>query len=380
MNKMIYLDYASTTPINPEILKTYEYLLENYFANSDSLYDLGLKTNQLMEQSREQIARLLGVKNEEITFTSGASECNNMLIKGIAFANMHKGKHLITSVVEHSSVHYAFEQLADHFGFEVTVLPVTSAGVVDPLVLKQALRSDTTLVSIMAINNETGAVSDLNALAQVVHENSKAFFHSDCTQMLGKMRIPVEVLDCASFSAHKIYGCKGSGFLYRKANVACLPLINGGQQENGMRGGTSNTPCNIVLAKTLRLSLEQMKSHNQIVMDLNEYLRYSLSKMDDIVINSPLDATPYILNFSCTCMTSEILLNALNERKIYVSARSTCSSKVKAPSNVLLAMGYDKKRATQAIRVSFSHLTQKEEVETFIKNLKEIMNEYRIKQ
>ena len=376
---MIFFDSASTTPLHPEVLKTYVYILENYFANSDALYDYALKSSSLMEQSREQIASMLKVKDNEIFFTSGASESNNMLIKGISFAYQHKGKHLITSAVEHSSVMGAFKQLEEYFGFEVTYLPVNSKGVVECEQLKKALRPDTILVSIMSVNNEVGSINDLKALSKIVKTYSHAFFHSDCTQSLAKMEIPMECLDAASFSAHKIYGCKGSGFLYKKVNIQLLPLINGGQQEEGLRGGTSNHPCNIVLAKTLRLAMEKMDEHRQKVAQLNDLLRRELNRMDDIIINSPEDATPYILNFSCTCMTSEIMLNALNERQIYVSAQSTCHSKTKSVSEVLLAMGIGQKRASQALRISFSYLNTEEEVIEFIRNLKEILNEYRIK-
>lgn len=361
------------------MLKTYKYLLETYFANSESLYDSGIKVNKLLEQSREQIAEMLDVKEDEIIFTSGASESNNMLIKGIAFAYQHKGKHLITSNVEHSSVEGAFRQLQDYFGFEVSVVPVNEKGVVTSEALKKVIRKDTILVSIMATNNETGSINDLRSLSEVIKSHSHAFFHSDCTQSLGKNEIPFDRLDAASFSAHKINGCKGSGFLYKKSNIQLLPLINGGQQEYGLRGGTNNHPCNIVLAKTVRLALESMHEHALHVSHLNDLMRRELNRMDEIVINSPEDASPYILNFSCTCMTSEILLNALNEKKIYVSAKSTCHSKTRSVSSVLLAMGIDEKRASQAIRVSFSRMNTEKEVLDFIKILKEILNEYRIK-
>lgn len=376
---MIYFDYASTTPLSAEVLKTYTYVLENYYANSDSLHDAGLKVNELMEQSRDQIASLLKVKSDDLIFTSGASESNNTFIKGVAFANQHKGKHLITSKVEHSSVNECMKELEEVFGFEVTYLDVNEQGIVEPELLKKALRKDTILVSIMALNNEVGAIFPIQEYAKIVHENSLALFHSDCTQILGKYPIPLKELDGASFSAHKIFGCKGSGLLYRKSHLKLVPLINGGQQEKGARGGTSNAPCNIVLAKTLRLSLESMTKHTAYVTRLNQQLRKELGEMEEIEINSPVSASPYILNFSCKCMTSEILLNALNEHEIYVSAQSTCSSRTRRPSRVLQAMGYDEKKANRSIRVSFSHLNNETEIKLFIQTLKEIMNEYRIK-
>lgn len=377
---MIYLDYASTTPVNQEVLKAYTYVLEKYYANTDSLHDAGLRVAELMEQSREQTASCLKVKANELMFTSGASEANNMAIKGSAFALQHRGKHLITSCVEHSSVDQAMKQLQELFGFEVTYLPVNSSGVVEAETLRQALRKDTILVSIMALNNEVGSINDIAELAKVTHESSRAVFHSDCTQILGKQLLTfLPNIELASFSAHKIYGLKGSGLLYHKQNVHLVPLICGGQQEAGLRGGTSNAPCNIAWAKTIRIACEEMDEHSRHVSELNQHLRLGLAEIDGVEINSPHDATPYILNFSVMGMTSEVMLNALNHYGICVSSRSTCSSKTKAPSKVLMAMGYSEERATHSLRISLSHLSKKSEVDELLKVLKEIFNDYRIK-
>lgn len=377
---MIYFDYASTTPMRPEILKNYTYVLEKYFANTDSLHTLGIQVAELMEKSREQIASCLKVKSEEIFFTSGASEANNMAIKGCAFAYQNRGRHLITSCVEHSSVLHTFEQLEEIFGFEVTYLPVNKEGKVEVETLRKALRPDTVLVSIMALNNEVGAINPIHELAECVHANSRALFHSDCTQMLGKYPLDfLKEIDYASFSAHKIFGCKGSGFLYKRNHVKLVPLINGGQQEDGLRGGTSNAPANIVLAKTLRLALDEMAMHYEKVQKLNQRMRTALAQMDEVEINSPDDASVYVLNFSFTCITSEIMLNALDNRGFCVSAQSTCSSKTNRPSHVIINMGYSEARAGRAIRCSFSHYNTEEEVDKFIQTIKEILNDYRVK-
>lgn len=377
---MVYFDYASTTPLHEEVLKTYMLVLSKYFANTDSLHDAGIKVSDLMEQSREQIASCLKVKSEEILFTSGASEANNLALKGIAWKYQHRGRHLITSSLEHSSVNETMKQLRDVFGFDVTFLESNEFGQVEVETLRKALRADTILVSIMALNNEVGTMSKIEALADLTHENSRAFFHSDCTQMLGKHSIDfLAKIDLASFSAHKIYGCKGSGFLFKRRNVELLPLINGGQQENGLRGGTSNAPCNIVLAKTLRLALDSLSEHLQVVRKLNKTLRGLLSELDEVEFNSPMDASPYILNFSFKSITSEIMLNALNEKGFCVSAQSTCSSKAKSPSRVLRAMGFSEKRAQRSIRCSLSYKNTENEIEEFVKAIKEILNDYRIK-
>lgn len=376
---MIYLDYSSTTPIREEVLKTYTMLLKTYYGNSDSLHDLGRETGKLMEQSRAQIAQLFHVYKDEILFTSCASESNNYATKGYAWKNQNKGKHLITTCVEHSSIHNAMEQLKEMFGFEVTYLPVNQQGVVDIEDLKKALRKDTILVSMMMVNNETGAVNPIKECAEYVHANSRAAFHMDGVQALGKIPVDLSCVDMATFSAHKIYGLKGSAILYKKRNITLLPLISGGQQEDGYRGGTSNAPSNIVFAKTLRLALEQQAKSYTYVKQLNELLRKELSELPDVVINSPQDACPYILNISCLKIGSEIMLNALNEKGFAVSAQSTCSSKSKAVSSVLLAMGLGELRATHAIRISLSHQTTTQEVTAFIKALKEIIHDYRTK-
>lgn len=376
---MIYLDYASTTPIRKEVLDTYTMLLQTYYGNSDSLHDLGRESSKLMEQSRAVTAQLFHVYEDEILFTSCASESNNHAIKGYAWKNAHKGKHIITTCVEHSSIHNACEQLKDYFGFEITYLPINEHGVVELKDLADALRKDTILVSMMMVNNETGAINPIRACADYVHTHSRAVFHMDGVQALGKIPLDLSCVDMATFSAHKIYGLKGSAILYKRRHLELLPLISGGQQENGQRAGTSNAPCNIVFAKTLRLALEDMKKNDQYVRKLQAYLRQELECMEDIIINSDGEGSPYILNISCRSIGSEVMLNALNDKGFAVSAQSTCSSKSKAVSKVLLAMGLGELRATHAIRLSLSHLTTKEELQKFIKALKEICHDYRTK-
>lgn len=376
---MIYLDYTSTTPVRKEVLSTYSKLLEEYYGNSDSLHDIGRRAGKLMEQSRAQIAQLLHVYKEEILFTSCASESNNMAIKGVAWRYQNRGKHLITTCIEHSSVHNTMEQLKEYFGYEITYLPVNADGCVELEDLKKALRKDTILVSMMMVNNETGAIQPIKECADYVHANSLALFHMDGVQALGKIPVDLSCVDLATFSAHKIYGLKGSAILYKKRNVDLLPLISGGQQEFGLRGGTSNVPVNIVFAKTLRLALEQQPSSYEHVKELNMYLRSSLKEIEDVVINSSENASPFILNISCLRIGSEIMLNALNSKGFAVSAQSTCSSHSKAISHVLLAMGRDELHATHAIRISLSHLTTKQEIDAFIEALKEINNDYRTK-
>lgn len=373
---MIYLDYASTTPINPEVLNSYQKVLAQYYANSDSLHSQGVKVGELMEQSRTQIAELFHVCREEIIFTSCASESNNLAIKGFAFANQNRGKHIISTKVEHSSILSTLKQLEETFGYRITYLDVNEKGYVELDSLKEALCDDTILVSCMLVNNETGAINPIKELADYTHEHSRAVFHMDGVQGLGKIPLPLEFVDMATFSAHKIYGLKGSGVLLKRKNIRLLSLISAGQQEQGLRGGTSNAPTNIMLAKTLRIALSMRQNHYEIVSELNHYLRQRLSEYDQIVINSDKGGSPYILNISILSIGSQIMLNALDAKGICVSAQSTCASKAKAHSYVLSAMGCGELRSTHAIRISLSHLSTKDEIDTLIQAIKEILNDY----
>lgn len=376
---MIYFDYASTTPLHEDVLSTYKKVLSEYYANADSLHDFGRKSQSLMEKSRAQIAQLLSVSANEVIFTSCASESNSYAIKGFALAHQHRGKHIITTCVEHSSVLHSCEQLHDVFGFDVTYLPVTQEGIVSIDALKEALRPDTILVSTMYVNNETGAINPIHEIVKLVHEHTRAMVHVDCVQALGKIPVSLDDIDMATFSAHKIYGLKGSALLYKKKNIQLLALINGGQQEQGIRGGTSNAPSNIVFAKTLRLALENQAEHVAYIKKLHDFFYEEVSKLDDVVINSPAQAVPHIINVSFLKVGSEIMLNALNERGFCVSAQSTCSSKSKAHSYVLSAMGLGEVRSTHAIRISLSHRSTLEEVTALLQALKEINHDYRTK-
>jgi len=376
---MIYFDYASTTPVCTEVLDTYTYVLKKYYANADSLHDLGRESQRLMEKSRAQIAQFFSVSADEILFTSCASESNSMAIKGFALANQQRGKHIVTTRIEHSSVLHSVEQLEKEFGFRITYVPVMRNGTVDLQALRQALCKDTILVSVMLVNNETGAVNPVQEIAELVHRHTRAAFHVDCVQALGKIPIDFPQFDLATCSAHKIYGLKGSAILYKKQNIRLLPLISGGQQEQGIRGGTSNAPVNIVWAKTLRLALEHQVDHMAYVRSLHDRLYDALSRMEDVVINSDAMCVPHIINVSFLKIGSEVMLNALNERGFCVSAQSTCSSRSKAHSYVLAAMGLNDAIASHAIRISLSHLTTVEEVDALIRTLKEIHHDYRTK-
>ncbi len=368
---MIYLDYVSTTPLRKEVLETYEQLLAKYFANADSMHSLGYAVNRLMEKSRSLIAGYLNVDENEVFFTSGASESNNTAIKGVAFAYQNRGKHIITTAVEHSSVYNTCLELKEVFGYDVDFISVDNHGRLDLNELESKIRDDTVLVSTMLVNNEVGMINPIRKIYEIIQrKNPKVKYHVDMVQALGKIPIDLSFVDLASFSAHKIYGLKGSGLLYKKNSCNILPLINGGQQESGLRGGTSNALTNIVLAKTIRLALERLDYNYQYVYSLNEYLRNYLNSRNDIVINTPTeDVSPYILNFSPVGYKPEVLVHDLETMDCYVSTKSACSSKKNDISRTLQAMHIDERIAGSALRISFSHLTTKDEIDTFIEAL-----------
>ncbi|MDE8257019.1 cysteine desulfurase family protein [Erysipelothrix rhusiopathiae] len=373
-DKPIYLDYSSTTPTRPEILKDALVIMEKYYENADSLHYGGQRVSDLVVQSRDALAKMLGVLPHEIFFTSGASESNSTAIKGIALANRHRGKHIITTCVEHSSVMGAVQQLKEEFGFEVDYLGVDTKGCISLDELKQKLRKDTVLVTVMAVNNEVGSMTDVQEVARITKKYSSAYVHIDGAQALARHDFPMKQIDSVSYSAHKIYGLKGSGLLVKKANVNCLPLVNGGQQEGGLRGGTLDNVSAILWAKTLRLAVEDHKRSINDIIRMNKFLYDTFDGMENIHINSDINGSPYIFNMSVLNVGSEIMMNGLNAKGIYVSAQSTCNSKSLEPSHVLKAMGCDETCALTSVRISLSHLTTMEELEKVCETILEIKN------
>ncbi|NLP22017.1 MAG: cysteine desulfurase [Erysipelotrichaceae bacterium] len=373
MQAKVYLDNASTTKINKEVLSSYQKLIATYFENSDALYDSGVFVKNLQENSRNAIASYFNVAANSVIFTSGASEANNMAIKGVALASKDK-KHIITSSVEHASVLNSIKQLKNEFNYEVTILDVDSNGAINLNDLRKALRKDTCLVSIMYVNNEVGSINPIYEIANIVKKESNAYLHIDMVQALGKLEIILKDIDLATFSAHKIEGLKGSGLLIKKPHVNMIPLISGGQQEFGLRGGTSNALVNALFFKTMRLYLEDNKKI--YIKELKEYLLEKLAEIDGILINTPKHSVDNIINFSYENIFSEVMMNALNLKGICVSAQSTCSSKSDNPSMVLKAMGFSDLRSKTCIRVSLSKHNTIEEIDYFIYSLKEIINKY----
>lgn len=368
---MIYFDNAATTRIDPEILKGFNEINSRFFANPSSAHRLGQETSSLEAMARKQIGKYFNVSENEVIFTSGATESNNLAIKGSAFKYQNRGKHLITTKVEHPSVLNAFRQL-EEFGFRVTYLPVDEWGKISVSDLKNAICEDTILVSVMAVNNEVGTIEPIEEIGKILKPYQKIVFHVDATQSIGKINLDYSNVDLISLSAHKLHGFKGSGLLIKKKKVDLMPLASGGGQEFGLRSGTNNFPYEVSLAKTIRLAYERQIGYYNTVEALNKKLRELLLTVDGVKINSPVDASPFILNFRVPKKAS-VVSEGLSLKEIYVSTKSACSSKKNPTSYVLEAMGRNEDDAANAIRVSLSNENTLEEVEIFVKELKEIL-------
>ena len=373
--RRVDFDSASTTNVQAQVLKTYIDLLQKEYANSESLYDEGVAMHLKLEKARAAIASLLQVQAQEIIFTSGASESNSAAIKGVCFAQRDK-KHILTTSIEHSSVRHAVAQMAEIFNYEVTYLSVSEKGVISLEEMKKSLREDTAIVSIMAVNNEVGSIQPIQEVGEYVKKHSHAYFHVDLTQAIGKVEVDMKYIDLASMSAHKMNGLKGSGILIKKKHVPFVPLINGGEQEFGLRGGTANALVDLVLAKTLRLYLEEQKKKRPHIQALKERMVSGLRKLEGVWINSPSEGIANIVNFSYPKIPSEVMQNALNKKGFMVSAKSTCDSKSSEPSEVLMAMGLGRDRSLSSIRVSFHGENTLEEVDSFLKAYREVIQQY----
>lgn len=370
---MIYFDNAATTRPSLAVLKCFEKENEQCFANPSSRHAYGREAYRKLENARLSILKSLSLSNDyRVLFTSGASESNNLAIKGIAKEYLRRGKRIITTQVEHPSVLEAFRSLEKE-GFEVIYLPTKEDGTVDPETLKENMNKETILVSIMATNNETGSNNDILALSKIVHSFPKAFFHVDVTQAIGKRDLPYSSIDLFSFSGHKIHGLKGTGALILKKNITLLRQIDGGDQEYFFRAGTDNLPGDEALAVALEEATKNLKDNIAHAKEISSFLREGLEKNDEILMNSPLGGSPFILNFSLKRKKASVVTEALSHEGIYVSSVSACNSKGEPISYVLEAMGFSKERAMNSIRLSFSRENTLEEAKTFLNTLQNIL-------
>ena len=363
----IYLDNAATTVPSKEVVALYNEIELNHFGNSGSIHRIGVDALAYLNKARESIVNSFGVKGYKAYFVSCSTEANNLAIKGYARKYSSRGKHLITSSIEHPSVLESFRQLEKE-GFEVTYLPVNEEGVVTPAQLEKTMRNDTILVSIMGTNNELGSINPIKELAKVVHKYPKAVFHVDTTQDVGKTQMDYSDADMFVVSGHKIHGLKGSGALIAKSSIGFESILSGGDQEDGVRGGTVSVALACSLAKAIKDSFP-IKN----VKEKRDYLVKNLQEIPGILLNSSEKCSPYIVNFSLTEKKAAVVVEALSNKGIYVSSVSACHSKREMPSYVVMAIRHDEKLAHNTIRVSMNKETTIEELEVFVKELKNIL-------
>lgn len=370
---MIYFDNAATTKIYDDALTSYVQVSQKFFGNPSSLHQLGVDAYQVLTKARTQVASLLSVQPEEIFFTSGGTESNNWAIKGTALEKSVFGKHIITTKIEHPSVLQTCKQL-ERFGFEVTYLDVDSKGIVSVDQLKESLRKDTILVSVMAVNNEVGAVQPIAEIAKVLEEYPSIHFHVDAVQAVERASqlLAIGRIDLLSLSAHKFHGPRGVGIMYKKFGRKIQALLTGGGQEKGERSTTENLPGIVATTKALRMALEE----ESVTGELRSQLWKELATKPEIRIFSPEDGASHVLCFAIKGVRGEVVVHAFENHGIYISTTSACSSKKADSSSTLYAMDVPTEWATGAVRVSFSNDNTKEEVEQFIKVLHQLMKQF----
>ena len=377
---MIYFDNSATTKPYPEALATYTDVATRIWGNPSSLHNLGSQATRILEASRKQIAELIGKKAEEIYFTSGGTEGDNWILKGVAFEKAPYGKHIIVSDIEHPAIKESAAWLKTQ-GFEVDYAPVDARGFVKVDALDNLLRPDTTLVSVMAVNNEIGSIQPIHDIAALLEDRPTISFHVDAVQALAKVATEVylpERVDFATFSSHKFHGLRGVGFVYIKEGKKITPLLTGGGQEKEMRSTTENVAGIAATAKALRLAMENQEAFASKTQQMKEVIRKELSNYPDVTIFSGEDHfAPHILTFGIKGVRGEVVVHAFEEFDIYISTTSACSSKAGKPAGTLIAMGVDKSIAQTAVRLSLDLENDMSQVEQFLTKFKLIYEQTR---
>jgi len=361
---MIYLDYSATTPIGYEVLDTYNRTSKDFFGNPNSLHELGVKSKNLMNSATKQIAEILDIRDTEITYTSGSTMGNNLALIGVALKYKKNGNHIIISKLEHPSI-YAICDYLTSIGFEISYVENDNEGLIDFEDLKKLIRPETILVSIVAVNSETGVRQPLKMIRQIVKkENPNTIIHSDMTQAVGKVGVNMHDVDLATFTAHKIYGPKGIGVLYKNNNISLSPVLYGSGKSNMLNPGTPAVPLIVALSKALRLAMTDLEKRERFIERLNLKIVEALKKYEGVMINKTKYSIPHILNISLRNIKAETFLHALEEYEIYISTNTACSSG--NISSSVIAIYNDRVRAESTLRISLSHLTTTDEVNKFI--------------
>ena len=374
---MVYLDYSATTPVNKEVLDSFNKAVAEYPGNANSIHKLGSKSWHLLEAATKQVASLMGVNSDEVIFTSGASEANNLAILGVVNKYKNRGKHILTTKLEHSSILETLKYLEKE-GYKIEYLKLDKNGQVDINDLKSKLNDETVLVSLAQVSSEVGIIQDINKIGEVLKDYPRVIFHVDGTQAVGKIPVNLDNVDLYSFSSHKIYGLNGVGALIKKRHIELEPLIHGGKSQTIYRSGTPTHALCASFAKALKLVLENSRDKYNHVLKLNQKLKESLETMNDVVINSNNYSVPHIVNISIKDIKPETMLHALEEKDIYISTKTACS-KDSSMSLGVYELTKDKELASSSIRISLSYLTTSDEVDYFLEVFKTKLKELRFR-
>ena len=373
---MIYLDYAANTPVEEKVLKTFVDATRKYTANPNSSHNAGKLAKEAIEKASTHIAGFFGCKKESIIYTSGSSESNNLVIKGIAEKNKEHGKHIIISSLEHSSIIAPCNYLSS-FGYDISIIPMTKEGKIDIDYLKKVMTDETILVSICAVDSEVGTIQPIEEVAKIVKKYPNCIFHTDATQAIGKVNIDYQDVDFITFTPHKFFGLNGFGVLINRNNNKLIPLIHGGKSTTIYRSGTPVTANVLALDTALTLAIENQEKRYKYIKELNKILRDYFKKNKNIHINSPKNAIPNTLNISLINYNTKEVLKKLEEKDIYISTTTACAIG-NMPSKSVLAITGSEILASNTIRISISHLTTKEDIIKFIKEFDKILKENEI--
>lgn len=369
MKDYLYLDYAANTPVDEEVLKTFNNATLKYFANPNATHGLGVEVNEKIIKTTDEIINLFKENtclndNMEIVYTSGSSESNNLAIKGVAQSYKENGKHIISTFLEHSSVSSPLSYLKEQ-GYEIDIVGITSDGKVDVDELKRLIRDDTILVSVCYVDSEVGNVQPIQEIAEIVSKYPNCFLHVDATQAVGKTEVDFSSVDLISFAPHKFNGLNGFGGLLKKKDMVLEPLINGGASTTIYRSGTPVIGQICALERALELTFDNFKKRYEYVNKLNEKLRSKLLSYDNVKINTVSKNNPYILNVSVNGIKAVDFKKKLEEYGICISIKSACTVTI-TPSRIVMSMTHDRKRAFASWRISLSHLVTEEDIDKFL--------------
>ncbi len=370
----VYLDYASTTPVDPEVFEAMKPYFKEKFGNTVSLHGFGQEAKEAVERSREKTASFLGSSSEEVFFTGSATESNNWALKGIASAN--KGSHIIISSIEHPCILETAESLKRQ-GYEITKVPVDKEGFVNPSDIKKEIREDTVLVSVIHTSNEIGTIQPVNKIGKVCREKG-VLFHADASQSFGKILLDLDNIDLMTASSHKMYGPKGAALLFVRKGVKIDPLLHGGGQEKSLRSSTLNVPSIVGFAKASELCFGEMEKEGKRQKKLRDKMIKEVLKIKESYLNGSSDnRLPNNANFRFSFVEGESLMLQLDMKGIAVSTGSACSSEKLEPSHVLMALGLKPQEAHGSLRVTLGRYTKEKDIDYFLKVLPQVVKELR---